>query len=159
MSDYLRIMKNHANNLRQASSPVSTRSLVSQVLLGLDKEYNPMVAMIQGRSGITWPEMQVELLVFEKRLELQTNLKSSLSSSLSNSLSLGQGASINMVNNKDVGNQRHQNNNNRQNGFGRGNQRGGGGKGRGRARGYGSFNNKPTCQVCGKIGHTTLMCY
>lgn len=48
MSDYLRVMKNHADNLGQAGSPVSTRNLVSQVLLGHDEEYNPVVVMIQG---------------------------------------------------------------------------------------------------------------
>lgn len=151
LSDYLRIMKNQADNLGQAGSPVNTRSLISQVLLGLDEEYNPVVAMIQGRVGITWSEMQAELLVFEKRLELQDNLKSSLS--------LSHGASVNMASSKDNVNQRNQNNNGRTNSFGRGYQRGGGGRGRGRARGYESFNNKPVCQVCGKMGHTALMCY
>lgn len=61
MTEYLCIMKNHADNLGQAGSPVTTRSLISQVLLGLDEEYNLVVAMIQGRAGITWSEMQAEL--------------------------------------------------------------------------------------------------
>lgn len=53
MADYLRVIKTHADNLGQAGSHVSPHSLISQVLLGLDEEYNPVVAMIQGRIGIT----------------------------------------------------------------------------------------------------------
>ncbi|XP_022148963.1 uncharacterized protein LOC111017501 [Momordica charantia] len=60
MTDFLRVMKSHADNLGQAGSPVPTRSLISQVLLGLDEEYNPVVATIQGKRGISWPEMQAE---------------------------------------------------------------------------------------------------
>lgn len=66
MSDYLRLMKSHANNLGQAGSLVSSRNLVTQVLLGLDEEFNPVVAMIQERGDLSWGEMQAELLVFEK---------------------------------------------------------------------------------------------
>lgn len=71
MVDYLWVMKSHVQNLGQAGNPVSARSLVSQVLSSLDEEYNPAVAMIQGKMRISWSEMQAELFVFEKRLELQ----------------------------------------------------------------------------------------
>lgn len=53
MSEYLRVMKTHTDNLGQAGSPVSTRVLVSQVLLGLDEEYNAIVATLQGRVGVS----------------------------------------------------------------------------------------------------------
>lgn len=46
MNDYLRVMKNHADNLELAGSPIPQHSLVSQVLIGLDGEYNPIVATI-----------------------------------------------------------------------------------------------------------------
>lgn len=83
-------MKSHADNLGQAGNPINTRSLVSQVLLGLDEEYNPVVAMAQSRTGMTWSELQGELLAFEKRLEHQNSQKS-------NSL-LSHNDSANMVN-------------------------------------------------------------
>ncbi|XP_038902487.1 uncharacterized protein LOC120089143 [Benincasa hispida] len=70
MPEYLRVMKTHSDNLGLTGSPVPTRALVSQVLLGLDEEFNPFVATIQGRSEISWTNMQTELLAFEKR---QTN--------------------------------------------------------------------------------------
>lgn len=72
MIDYLHLMKTHADNLGQAGSPVTSRNLASQVLLGLDEEYNPVVAMLQGRGDVAWSKIQSELLVFEKRLELQS---------------------------------------------------------------------------------------
>lgn len=79
MVDYLRIMKSHADNQGQAGSLVSSRNLVSQVLLRLDEEFNPVMAMIQGRWDIFWSEMHAKLLGFEKRLELQTAQKTFLS--------------------------------------------------------------------------------
>lgn len=75
MTYYVHIMKSHADNLGQTESPVSTRSLIAQVLLGLDEEYNPVVTEIQGCTEILWSEMQAELLVFEKKLEFQIALK------------------------------------------------------------------------------------
>lgn len=73
--------------------------------------------MVQSRMSITWLELHAELLVFDKRLEMQTNLK--------NNSSFSGGISVNMANSKDVGNQRGQENfsNNRQNYSGRGGQR------------------------------------
>lgn len=79
MTDYLRTIKHHADNLRQAVSPVATRSLIFQVLLGLDEEFNPIAEVIQGRLNILWAETQSELLLFEKRLDYQLSLKSAVS--------------------------------------------------------------------------------
>ncbi|XP_038896600.1 uncharacterized protein LOC120084860 [Benincasa hispida] len=75
MSGYLKLMKLHSDNLAQTSSPVSTRTLISQVLLGLDEEYNLVVVGIQGKPGISWLDMQSELLTYEKRLEHQNSIK------------------------------------------------------------------------------------
>lgn len=156
MFDYLRLMKNHADNLGQAGSLVTTRNLISQVLLGLDEEYNSVVAMIQGRVNISWSEMQVELLVFEKRLELQNTQKNTTNS-------LSQTSSVNMVSSRFLNSPRPQGvqtNSNRSNFSPRGNYNNGGrGRGRGRGRGSGKFNNRPTCQVCGKFGHLALVYY
>lgn len=46
MNDYLRIMKNHADNLEQAENPATSRALVSQILLGLDEGYNPIISTL-----------------------------------------------------------------------------------------------------------------
>lgn len=63
MVDYLRTMKTHADNLEQVESPVALRALVSQVLLGLDEEYSPIVATIQGKMDVKWTNLQYELLI------------------------------------------------------------------------------------------------
>lgn len=68
MSEYLRIMKSHSDNLAQAGSPITTRALISQVLLGLDDEYNRIVVGIQGKPGISWLDMQSKLLSYKKQL-------------------------------------------------------------------------------------------
>lgn len=52
MEEYLCIMKTNSDNLEQAGSLVPIRSLVSQVLLGFDEEYNTVVAMIQEKGDI-----------------------------------------------------------------------------------------------------------
>lgn len=75
VTDYLRVIKTHADNIVQAGGDMSDRSMISQVLRGLDEEYNPVVAVLQGKSSITWPEIQSELLVFEKHLDYQRSLK------------------------------------------------------------------------------------
>ncbi|KAA0060208.1 Integrase, catalytic core [Cucumis melo var. makuwa] len=83
MEDYLRIMKTNAENLGQAGSPIPLRSLISQVLLGLDEVYNPnsqknpgnivqnaTVNMVQNRvnndarqSGNSYPQMVMVSMV------------------------------------------------------------------------------------------------
>lgn len=71
MTDYIRVVKHHANNLVLAGSSAKLRSLISHILLGLDEEYNPIVATLQGKTTLTWAELQSELLTFEKRLDFQ----------------------------------------------------------------------------------------
>lgn len=71
MSEYLRLIKMHSDNLGQAGSPVPTSTLISQVLLKHNGEYNAIVSTLQGKSNITWLQMQSELLSYEKRLEAQ----------------------------------------------------------------------------------------
>ena len=51
MEDYLHIMKTNAENLGQAGSPIPLRSLISQVLLGLDEVYNSV------KPDISWLDM------------------------------------------------------------------------------------------------------
>lgn len=141
MTDYLKIMKSHADNLTLAGSQISTRDLVSQVLTGLDEEYNPVVVLIQGRSNISWSELQVELLTYEKRLEYQHSLKSGVPINQTQV-----SANINFVDRRLGGNQRYYSTN--FNTF-----RGNNFRGRGRGR-WNNGGSKPVCQVCGRVGHT-----
>ncbi|XP_038905164.1 uncharacterized protein LOC120091275 isoform X4 [Benincasa hispida] len=148
MEEYLQTMKMNTDNLEQAGSPMPPRTLVSQVLLGLDEEYNAIVAMIQGRVDMSWLDMQSELLLYERRLEHQSNQKTTVGfNQISN-------ASVNMTNTRHVNQNNKTNSSNQSIGGG---QRGGGGHGRGRGRGRN--NKKPVCQVCGKVGHIAFYCF
>ncbi|XP_038875917.1 uncharacterized protein LOC120068270 isoform X2 [Benincasa hispida] len=49
--------------------------LVSQVLSGLDEDYNPVAVSIQGKHGISWANIQSDLLFYEQGLEYQMTMK------------------------------------------------------------------------------------
>lgn len=75
MEEYLRIMKTNVYNLSQDGSPVPRRALILKVLLGLDEVYNPVIAVIQEKQKISWPDMQSELLIFLKEVGTSKHLK------------------------------------------------------------------------------------
>lgn len=155
MTDYLRIMKTNADNLGQATgTSISGRMLNSQTLLGLDEEYNPIVATLQGRLSISWSELQSELLVFEKRLDYQNALKTNMNFSAAATVSLAHSQGVHNFN----GYRHHQpfirNQSQQYSG-----QRGSGNRFRGRGRWNGYSTNRQSCQVCGKPGHLALACF
>lgn len=49
MTEYLKHMKTHGDNIGLAGSLVFYRNLVSQVFTCLDEEYNPIIVVIQGK--------------------------------------------------------------------------------------------------------------
>lgn len=69
MGEYLALMKKYFDGLALAGSPVSVDDLVSQILSGLDEEYNLVIVAIQGKTGVQWSDMQSNLLSYEKHLE------------------------------------------------------------------------------------------
>lgn len=68
-------MKPCADSLALPRGPMSLQSPVSQVLVGLDEEYNPIVVVIQRNIAITWSKLQIGLLTFEECLEHQFSHK------------------------------------------------------------------------------------
>lgn len=62
-------MKQIADNLRLAGSPLPLSDLFSQVLAGLDSEYTPVVMTLLDKQDLTWIQFQTTLLTFENRLE------------------------------------------------------------------------------------------
>lgn len=153
MFDYLRVMKSNVDAQELARASVDMKSLISQVIIGLDEEYNPMVATFEGRFGLTWLQMQVELWDFEKRLESQQALKSSQSFTPT--------ISMNMEHRKPVSHFLYQsfNQSNRfftpQNYVQNYSLRG---KNRDRGCDRWQGNNRHFCQVCEKLGHSGLSC-
>jgi len=138
MEDYLMKMKDLADKLKMAGSPISNADLVIQTLNGLDVDYNPVVVKLSDQINISWVDLQAQLLAFESRLDQLNNL---------NNINLN--ATANVANKTEFrGNRFNPRGNWRGSNFR--NMRGGRGKGR---------LSKPVCQVCTKTGHTAVNCY
>ncbi|KAA0026100.1 uncharacterized protein E6C27_scaffold19G00360 [Cucumis melo var. makuwa] len=143
MEEYLLVMKTNVDNLGQVGSPVPRRALISQVLLGLDEVYNLVIVVIQGKPDISWLDMQSKLLIFEKILKHQNTQKKKKKKG-----NITQSPALNMAQRFALNGQRNHSNKkfygyNRQHFSGQ----------------RGNLNNGPTCQLCGKYGHSALVCY
>nr|QWX09785.1 hydroxymethylglutaryl-CoA synthase [Pistacia terebinthus subsp. palaestina] len=69
MEEYLTTMKAFSDNLTLAGSPISLSDLITQILIGLDAEYTPIVVHLGDKESLSWIELQTTLLTFESRLE------------------------------------------------------------------------------------------
>lgn len=58
MEEYLVKMKNLADKLKLAGSPISNSDLIIQTLNGLDFEYNPMVVKLSDQTSLTWVDLR-----------------------------------------------------------------------------------------------------
>lgn len=132
----MRKIKGLADNLDLAGSPLSNEDLVTETLVGLDVEYGPLVVQLAEKDNISWSELQTSLMTFETRLEQW------------NSLNHIQSPTTNLVSNK-------QKNNSNQNWRGQSNRS----TGRNPCGGRRGRTNKPTCQLCTKVGHTVHNCF
>ncbi|KAL6629459.1 hypothetical protein ACP70R_029224 [Stipagrostis hirtigluma subsp. patula] len=148
VSEYVGKMKSLADEMASASSPLEDEELVSYILAGLDIEYNSVVsAMVARVEPFSVGELYAQLLSFDSRMNL---LQGDTQSSSVNSASRGNRG----------GNNRGRGGRGRGNGLGRGNGNNFGG--RGNFNKGGSNNNKqqrPTCQLCHKTGHTVIDCW
>ncbi|KAK9132427.1 hypothetical protein Scep_011955 [Stephania cephalantha] len=153
MREYLSKMKCISDNLAIAGSVVSTDDLISSVLIGLDREYLPITTFLQGRCDVQWQELYSTLIGFEETLD-QYNVIQDI-----NALVVHDSPSANAAEIKNSSSKVTVQNYN-------GNKTNGGfrGRGTGRFRGRGGYkssssNSKPTCQICGKFGHSAAVCY
>lgn len=146
MSDSVSTMKSLADNLATVGKGVEEDDLISYILVGLGAEYDPVVVNITGRTyQLTLQEVFSLLLNHESRLEQL------------NTVSFVPEQDTNAIHDNFV-----QTNNKRQGGgnFHSMNTRGGSrGRGRGRTHYGKGGNNRPTCQICGKYGHSASTCY
>uniref|UniRef100_A0A803R2Q2 Retrotransposon Copia-like N-terminal domain-containing protein n=1 Tax=Cannabis sativa TaxID=3483 RepID=A0A803R2Q2_CANSA len=155
MAEYLKMKRMWADSLALAGEPYPERHLVSNVLSGLDVEYLSIVVLIESQESTSWQQLQSMLLSFDGRLERLNTISASskLVGNASANFAQKPGSS------NTAGQRRFGSNQNQ----GRGQQqqytgytRGGSQRGRGRGRSNGP---KPTCQVCGKYGHSAAICY
>ncbi|XP_048574139.1 glycine-rich RNA-binding protein GRP2A-like [Triticum urartu] len=181
-------MKGIADQLAAAGKKMDDDDLVSQILSGLDADYNPFVSALSTKvneQAITLAELFSGLLVAESRLEAQNQVSQQLSVNLvakggrgggypqgrSNSSGNGRGGGGGCSSDDGCGgyggypNQRQ--------GEGGSGSHGGGGHGGGGYHnggggyyndGDGGYNNhtRPDvviCQICGKAGHDAYHCW
>jgi histone deacetylase 1/2 len=149
MVDYLHKMKAWADVLALAGSPYSDNLLTASILSGLDAEYMSIIVAIESQAAITWQELQDKLLSYDSKLE-RINSLNGVTKALHNMVMPTANYAAKPSNQQE------------------GQNRGGRHRGRGafrgnRTRGRGRFNNfsnpRPTCQVCGRTGHTAAYCY
>ncbi|KAK1621013.1 hypothetical protein QYE76_026530 [Lolium multiflorum] len=170
-------IKTLADEMAAAGKPLDNEDVISYVLSGLnDETYNGFVvaitALIKAEKFISLSDLYAQLLSYEARLEDQNSTG---------------GSSVNSATHGGRGGYRggcnggcgypDQRNYEQQRGYDqrsydsrggydrgndyRGNDRGNGGRGGYRQQNYGggSQGPRPTCQVCGKEGHTALNCW
>ncbi|KAK9168661.1 hypothetical protein Syun_000801 [Stephania yunnanensis] len=150
-------MKQYSDSLATVGFPFATTDLISCTLAGLDGEYLPITSLLQEKEDLAWLELQASLLSFETKLQQLHNIQALSSISInspSQSSSTASNPSAHLTQHKPFSghNRSGQNNSYR----GRGGATPGQGRGGGR---YHSSNNKPFCQICGKVSHTTTICY
>lgn len=160
MHEYLE--KRYFDNLQVVGFPMDMRSYVSHVTAGLDDEYTPIVCVIRSQN-LSWSEIQLELFSFGQRLERLQALKGNISVNLATTNL----ASVNIAHverqttNSQPSNFSHPNQNrgssyNQNRGYN--SNRGNRYQTRGRYSPY-PLNNRPICQLCGKMGHTAVICH
>lgn len=140
ITDFFREMKSLADDMASAGKKLEDEEIASYILAGLDSDFNPVITAMAARvEPLTLGKLYTQLVSWEQRIDL---------------LHGGSGSSANTATRGGRG------------GFNRGG--GGRGRGRGRSRGNGVNNgsrqqpnsaDRPTCQLCGKEGHTVLKCY
>ncbi|KAK6144727.1 hypothetical protein DH2020_021547 [Rehmannia glutinosa] len=143
IDEFLLKMKSYADDLNSIGQTITDEELVLYVLDGLESDYKSVVVNLTTRSDlVTLQEAQFVLQTHEMRLRNSLASTTALTTSVSSNVA----PSAHFVG-----------------GFNQSNFRGGRfPRGRGRG-GHCNFrynnNGKPTCQLCGKIGHMALKCY
>ncbi|KAL5572108.1 hypothetical protein UlMin_021705 [Ulmus minor] len=137
MREYLLKMKSYFDMLNAANHSMTDTDQILALLNGLGDEYESIVAISCSREiPYTLQHVNTLILSHEDHI-LQKN-------SATNDIS------VNLANYRKGSNGASQNNNQ-------------GGRGyngyHGRGRGGRSNNNRPQCQLCGKIGHIVIKCY
>lgn len=148
MYEYLETMKKYFDNLLIAGCPMDMRSFISHITAGLDEEYTPIVCIIRSQN-MSWFAIQQELLTYELRMDRLQNLKGTITVNQA-SVNYANVERAKVTNTSSYTPQQSRS-------YSSSSNRGGRYRGRGRYHPYSS--NKPTCQICGKVGHTAVICH
>ncbi|KAL5755822.1 hypothetical protein ACOSQ2_020568 [Xanthoceras sorbifolium] len=132
ITEYVLKLRTMADSLAAAGQPMSDRDLLLNVLQGLGSEYDAVIVNITSQHGISLQDAQFQLMSYEARLD-QHNSSTSLTLATAS-------AQFAHSNNSRGGTNQY--------------NRGRRGRGRGTGRGRGII-----CQLCGKTGHYSAICY
>lgn len=177
---YFTKMRGIADELTAAGKKIEDDDLISQILAGLDAEYNPFVSSIAARTdAYSLSEIYAQFLAFEARLESQNSGSQQYNSSVNLAARGGHGKGNRGGKSSGGGNRggygnnnrggynnygNNNNNNNYGNNYNHGNNsypnnnRGGGRPGPGGGANL-PRGERPTCQICGKVGHPAHKCW
>lgn len=137
MVDYFQKTKVLTDTLASIGKPLRDEEIICYILAGLGLDYDTLVASVTTRAdAMIVSDLYPHLLSFELRVEHENSLLQTGSS----------------ANNVTLSNNNPSHNNRDGRRFRRG-------RGRNSGRGLEGSGNKPTCQVCGKVGHNALWCY
>ncbi|XP_066385230.1 uncharacterized protein [Miscanthus floridulus] len=146
ISEFFIKMKGYADEMAAAGRKLKDEEPISYILLGLDREYDAVVAAVAARiKPISVGELFTQLTSFESRMEMKNG-------------GGGYQSSANMVAKGGHSNDNNFRGGNRGGGGSRGgfNRGGRGGRNSGRSS---NFHAGLICQVCGKEGHGAAKCY
>ncbi|KAL5841915.1 hypothetical protein ACOSQ3_012518 [Xanthoceras sorbifolium] len=144
ISEFVLKVKSYGNSLKSARQVVTDKDLLLSVLNGLGHDYDPVVALLsQQQSSITLYEAKYMLMTHKQRID-HLNLVSQIEILT---------PSINFVSNNGGRATFNRGGPNSNQSGGRGNNNRGK-KGRGRWN-----NNRLTCQICHRSGHSAVQCY
>jgi histone deacetylase 1/2 len=137
-------MKSLADDMASAGKKLEDDELVSYILTGFDRDFDPVVTAVSTRvEPISVNELFTQLTSHEQRIDLRDN-----HSSVNLADKRGRGNNINNTRGRGGGSR---------GGYGRGFQRGGrGGGGSGRRV---PFQPDVFCQLCEKEGHAVIDCF
>ncbi|KAK1669917.1 hypothetical protein QYE76_058076 [Lolium multiflorum] len=172
-AEYLAKMQGFADELIAAGHPLLDRQLVSYILVGLGKDYNPLVAALGvATTPITLSRLYSQLLAYDQRQLLLAEPTPPEFESSANAASRqwrSRNDANNSYNGRSRGDRREDHRDDRRDsrrddrsfqqgrGGGRGNP--GGGRGRGRGRRRTTPWADVTCQICNKEGHYAKDCW
>nr|CAD1839991.1 unnamed protein product [Ananas comosus var. bracteatus] len=157
ITDYMNKIKAISDNLAAVGKSIHDDDLIHHIVHGLPPEYDPIRVSIRTNPSIsTVEEVHAILASEELLLEERRQLQSSITHESTAFIAQNNSFQNNLGSNYGRGR-------NTNNGRGRGRGRGGYGRGGGQPPRNNNTNanggQRPTCQICNRIGHIALDCH
>ncbi|KAL5758948.1 hypothetical protein ACOSP7_021559 [Xanthoceras sorbifolium] len=144
INEYLLKIKEITDGLRSVGQAVSDQDLLLNALNGLGQEYDSVVVLVSQHNYISFHEAQYMLMIFVQMIDhLNFSTQVEVTPSANFAVNNNAGNSAKFSNRGGPPNGGGRNNNNR-------------GK---RGRGRWNNSNRPTGQICSRVGHTVTQCY